>query len=282
MEISPPAIIIIQEEETFKAKAYDDARPDYDLKPGDKIIGTLTIGYGHTNAARNDDELIKIGDTVTEEEAKEILLKDLEQYVDIVNKRMKTFDVELSQPQFDGMVFATMNRPKKMSRGGLWRAIASGDEDKIKAEWNKTIADSIKQFPGLADREVKELDMFLAEEVQEVTTPVDMDNAPDRGIPVPPGPNQVEGFNPSHIPEPKQDNSKVNLIWTKLYEDLSNSFIDNPRTRREQELFKRNPIYSSQTQQDKTENVVYDSEEKQKIHDNYARMLQALSESLMR
>ena len=123
MEVSPPAIVIIQDEEVFKDTAYDDARPDYVLKPGDKIIGTLTIGYGHTNAARNDDDTIKIGDTVTKEEAKEILIKDLQQYVDIVNNRMKTFDVELTQPQFDGMVFATMNRPKKMSRGGLWRAI---------------------------------------------------------------------------------------------------------------------------------------------------------------
>ncbi len=71
MEVSPPAIIIIQEEETFKDKAYDDARPEYNLKPGDKILGTLTIGYGHTDAARDDDEKIQIGDTVTEEEAKE-------------------------------------------------------------------------------------------------------------------------------------------------------------------------------------------------------------------
>ena len=26
---------------------YDDARPNYVLKPGDKIIGTLTVGRGH-------------------------------------------------------------------------------------------------------------------------------------------------------------------------------------------------------------------------------------------
>ena len=280
MDISPPAIIIIQEEETFKSKAYDDARPEYDLKPGDKIIGTLTIGYGHTNAARDDDEIIKIGVTVTKEEAEEILIKDLQQYVDIVNNRMKSFDVELTQQQFDALVFATMNRPEKMSGGPLWRAIASGDEDKIREEWSKTISEAVKDFPGLEGRKEKELDMFLAEEVQEVTTPVDMDNAPDRGIPVPPGPNQVEGFNPSHIPEPKQDNNELNMIWTKLYNDLSNSFIDNPRTKREQELFKRNPIYSKA--EDKPVKVEYDSKEKQNLHDIYANMLKALSESLMR
>jgi len=160
MEVSPPAIIIIQDEETFKDKAYDDARPEYDLKPGDKILGTLTIGYGHTDAARDDDEKIQIGDTVTEEEAKEILTKDLQQYVDIVNNRMKSFDVELTQAQFDGLVFATMNRPEKMSGGALWRAIGSGNEDKIREEWTKTISQSVKDFPGLEGRKEEELAAF--------------------------------------------------------------------------------------------------------------------------
>jgi len=107
------------------------------------------------------------------------------------------------------------------------------------------------------------------------------DGDPDRGIPAP---------NPSFVPDspplssaPKEDNSELNLKWTKLYDDLANAFIDNPRTKREQELFKRNPIYYSKPEaEDKTEKVVYDSEEKQKINDNYARLMQALSESLMR
>ena len=82
---------------------------------------------------------------------------------------------------------------------------------------------------------------------------------------------------------PKEDNSELNLKWTKLYDDLANAFIDNPRTKREQELFKRNPIYYTKPEAEyKTEKVVYDSEEKQKINDNYARLMKALSESLMR
>jgi len=275
MDISPPAIIIIQDEEVFKDTAYDDARPNYVLKPGDKIIGTLTIGYGHTDAARDDDEKIQIGDTVTEEEAKEILIKDLQQYVDIVNNRMKSFDVELTQEQFDGLVFATMNRPEKMSRSALWKAIGSGNEDKIREEWTKTISQSVKDFPGLEGRKEKELDIFFS-----TTDKPDVEvQDPDRGIPTP-----SETFVPGPLPvvtnEPKQDNSELNMIWTKLYNDLSNSFIDNPRTKREQELFKRNPIYSKA--QDKPVKVEYDSKEKQNLHDIYANMLKALSESLMR
>ena len=168
MDISPPAIIIIQDEEVFKDTAYDDARPNYVLKPEDKIIGTLTIGYGHTDAARDDDEKIQIGDTVTEEEAKEILIKDLQQYVDIVNNRMKSFDVELTQEQFDGLVFATMNRPEKMSGGALWRAIGSGNEDKIREEWTKTISQSVKEKVNqVLEDEEEEYDSFDPNKEQE-------------------------------------------------------------------------------------------------------------------
>ena len=275
MEVSPPAIIIIQDKETFRDKAYDDARPDYDLKPGDEILGTLTIGYGHTDAARDDDEKIQIGDTVTEEEAKEILIKDLQEYVDIVNNRMKSFDVELTQAQFDGLVYATMNRPERMGDGELWRAIGSGNEEKIREEWSKTISQSIKKYPGLEDRKEEELDLFFSTPDKPEVEVQD----PDRGIPIP-----SETFVPGSLTvvtnEPKQNNSELNMIWTKLYNDLSNSFIKNPRTKREQELFKRNPIYSKA--KDKPVKVEYDSKEKQNLHDIYANMLKALSESLMR
>tara|TARA_B100000900_G_scaffold415880_1_gene447672 strand:+ start:2656 stop:3483 length:828 start_codon:yes stop_codon:yes gene_type:complete len=275
MEVSPPAIVIIQDEEVFKDTAYDDARPDYVLKPGDKIIGTLTIGYGHTNAARNDDDIIKIGDTVTEEEAKEILIQDLQQYVDIVNNRMKSFNVELTQSQFDGLVFATMNRPEKMSGGNLWRAIGSGDENKIREVWSKTISKSVKNFPGLEERKENELDLFFSTESK---IEVEEQNL-DRGIPEP-----SETFIPDSLPvvtkEPKVNNSEINMIWTDLYNNLSNAFIDNPRTAREKELFGRNSI--SYKAKDKPVKVEYDSKEKQKINDIYANMLKALSESLMR
>jgi|TARA_R100000655_G_scaffold45298_2_gene82157 GH24 family phage-related lysozyme (muramidase) len=275
MEVSPPAIVIIQDEEVFKDTAYDDARPDYVLKPGDKIIGTLTIGYGHTNAARNDDDIIKIGDTVTEEEAKEILIQDLQQYVDIVNNRMKSFNVELTQSQFDGLVFATMNRPEKMSGGNLWRAIGSGDENKIREVWSKTISKSVKNFPGLEERKENELDLFFSTESE---IEVEEQNL-DRGIPEP-----SETFIPYSLPvvtkEPKVDNSEINMIWTDLYNNLANAFIDNPRTARERELFGRDSI--SYKAKDKPVKVEYDSKEKQKIAEIYSGMLRAISESLKR
>jgi len=70
------------------------------------------------------------------------------------------------------------------------------------------------------------------------------------------------------------------MIWTDLYNNLANAFIDNPRTAREKELFSRDSI--SYKAKDKPVKVEYDSKEKQKINDIYANMLKALSESLMR
>jgi len=285
MEVSPPAIEIIQTEEVFKDKAYDDARPDYVLQPGDKIIGTLTIGYGHTNSAREDDEQINIGDTVTEEEALEILTLDIAEFGKYVNNRANNFNVDLTQSQFDALVMASMNRDKKMSGGPLWRAIKSGDEEKIRELWNKTIAASVKAFPGLEDRKNEELDMFFGiyntpNIVEEV---VDKDDAPDRGIPEP-----EDGFVPGVkvgelTDEPVEDTSKQNMVWTKLFDDLSNAFIDNPRTRRERELFGRTSIrYNPPTDKDISEKIVYDSEEKQIISDNYTRLLKAISQGFMR
>jgi hypothetical protein len=64
---------------------------------------------------------------------------------------------------------------------------------------------------------------------------------------------------------------------------LSNAFIDNPRTARERELFGRTSIrYNPPTEKDISEKIVYDSEEKQIIGDNYTRLLQAISQGFMR
>jgi GH24 family phage-related lysozyme (muramidase) len=282
MEVSPPVIEIIQEEEVFKGTAYDDARPDYVLKPGDKIIGTLTIGYGHTNAARNNDEQINIGDTVTEEEALEIFKLDIAEFGKYVTNRANSFEVNLLQPQFDALVMASMNRDAKMSGGPLWRAIKSGDEKKIREIWSSTVEKSLKKYPGLEGRKDKELEIFF----DSYEKPEDIDE--DRGIPEPednfiPGPIPENNIPPTVVPPSTEDTGVQNMIWTDLFNNLSNAFIDNPRTARERELFGRTSIrYNPPTEKDISEKIVYDSEEKQIIGDNYTRLLQAISQGFMR
>lgn len=66
------AVVFIANEEEFRAVAYDDLRPHVVLKPGMKVTGTLTIGYGFTGAD------ISIGDVMTEVEAREVLAQKVE------------------------------------------------------------------------------------------------------------------------------------------------------------------------------------------------------------
>ncbi len=44
----PEGLALTRSFETFRAAVYDDARPNHVLQPGDRPLGTLTIGYGHT------------------------------------------------------------------------------------------------------------------------------------------------------------------------------------------------------------------------------------------
>lgn len=289
MEISVPAIEIIQEEELFKDTAYDDKRPDYVLKPGDKILGTLTIGYGHTNAARDNDEEIKIGDTVTEEEATEILKLDIAEFEKYVTNRAKKFDVELTQSQYDALVMASMNRDKKMSGGPLWRAIKSGDEDKIKEMWSKTIEESVKTFPGLENRKNKELDIFFGtyntpdttKEIVKKEIPADAVDL-DR-LYLPSTDTQGNAIDPDTgniIPPVKQDNSEMNMMLSKLYSNLSNSLAPYARTKTETQRFGRNAItVKPQTDSDKPVKVEYDSDVKQNINDIMTKILSNISEA---
>ena len=60
--------------EGLRHYAYDDARPHYVLKPGDKIVGTLTNCIGHTDKAGG--EPIVIGRYYSDDECKAIYQHD--------------------------------------------------------------------------------------------------------------------------------------------------------------------------------------------------------------
>jgi len=78
--------------------AYDDY-DDKILKPGQIIRGTLTIGYGHTNAAGLPK--VFIGQIITKEQADSILSSDLL----AVEKEVKKYvTVALNQNQYDALV----------------------------------------------------------------------------------------------------------------------------------------------------------------------------------
>ncbi len=79
-------------------QAYDDAN-DRIVKPGQKVHGTLTIGYGHTDAA--GPPKVYIGQTITNQQADQILSSDLQSVEIEVEHLVK---VSVNQNQYDALV----------------------------------------------------------------------------------------------------------------------------------------------------------------------------------
>ena len=109
MEISNKGLSLIEEFEGFKDKAY--------LCPA----GYLTIGYGHV--IREEEKELK-EKTISKEAAKELLKKDVDYFVEYLNKICRQYaiglasegvsglekeEVELNQNQFDALCSFTFN-----------------------------------------------------------------------------------------------------------------------------------------------------------------------------
>ncbi len=78
--------------------------------------------------------------------------------------------------------------------------------------------------------------------------------------------------------EPKQDNGDINNIMVNLMKNISNAQKSYPITSSEMSNFSRNPIQVvAQDTADKPVKIEYDSKEKQKINDIYAKLYKNLS-----
>jgi hypothetical protein len=95
-----------KEREGFVGRAYDDMNPQKILKEGDKIIGTLTKGYGTTNNAGLGN-IVKIGDIIDEKEAEELLIKTYEIKAKSLNKILDTHrELIITQEQYNELLDA--------------------------------------------------------------------------------------------------------------------------------------------------------------------------------
>src|SRR5882672_9116079 len=105
-------------------QAYDDAN-DHIVPPGQRPIGTLTIGYGHTDAA--GPPKVSVGQKITEQEADAFLASDLASVENEVNHLVK---VPLNQNQFDALVSFQFNTVWLGHSGcSLLSALNSGNYD---------------------------------------------------------------------------------------------------------------------------------------------------------
>lgn len=188
MKISKAGIDFIKAFESFVPYVYDDLRPPVKGKyrewKGEKPVGTLTIGYGHTNSAKHPLKITQ-GLRITEEEACEILDVDLDDCEESVRKALK---VSVSQGQFDALASFAFN-----CGGGNMRNIANrlnrGDADAARSAFDLYTKSKGKTLRGLQRRRDGEQALWDSAEpapvaVADTFHPAEVDS-PEAPLPAP-------------------------------------------------------------------------------------------------
>lgn len=148
MITSQTGIDLITEFEGLKLTAYQD------------IAGVWTIGYGHTETARE-------GMTITERQAEELLLRDLASREERLNKWADKHDVDLHQTEFDALMSFIYNVGfAGFRRSTAARRIVRGDREGAAEAllwWNKaTVNGALTEVAGLTRRRDAERALFLS------------------------------------------------------------------------------------------------------------------------
>ena len=161
MNYSQDCYDLAAESEGCILRAYDDARPDHILQPGDTVMGALTIGRGHTGPD------VHIGLEWTQEQANAQLAADLQVHCEQMNSVVK---VPLTQGQTDALTDFTyeegIDRLRKSTLlillngrqysqvpGQLYRVDNNGDQ-------HGYIFAGGKILPGLITRRQKEIELW--------------------------------------------------------------------------------------------------------------------------
>lgn len=143
----------VKEFEGMRLRAYDDLRPDVVIEPGDRVTGTLTIGYGHTGPD------VFAGKTITEDEADALLRKDTATAETAVDRRVK---VTLNPYQKAALVSFTFNLGEgNLNRSTLLRKLNAGDYLGAANEFPRWRFSKGQELKGLVRRREAERAMFL-------------------------------------------------------------------------------------------------------------------------
>jgi len=147
---SKEGISFIKNEEKLKLKAYNI---------GD---GKISIGYGH--AEDEDETYLRVGDSITVEQAESLFDRDLRIAEEGVRRIFKSFEkkgksVYISQYMWDSMVSMAYN----MGVGALWNSeiISSLEDENYIEAADSIITTRSDSYPGLKPRREREKDLFL-------------------------------------------------------------------------------------------------------------------------
>jgi lysozyme len=162
LRISGEGLGLIKGFESFVAWPYDDALPmrggAYREWKGGPVIGTLTIGYGHTDAAGRPH--VKAGMRLTEDEALDILHTDL---APVQHDVWRFIRVPLAQHEVDALCSFHFNTGGLMG-STLRRKLIVGDRAGAADEFLRWTKAQGKVSRGLVRRRKAERAMFLGED----------------------------------------------------------------------------------------------------------------------
>ncbi|WP_143314468.1 glycoside hydrolase family protein [Clostridium sp. HBUAS56017] len=155
MFISQKGLDLIKEFEGCILQSYDDYN-DSIVNSGDSYRGTLTIGYGHI-------ENVYAGQTISQEEADNMLKNDMAQYCNQLDEVVSegAFGFSINQNMYDALVSFGYN----LGQGCLRTLGANGTRDK------QTVANMILEYrnkgsvweQGLLRRRTAERELFLSD-----------------------------------------------------------------------------------------------------------------------
>jgi lysozyme len=140
----------ISEEGKDLIKLFEGVR----LKAYKCSAGVPTIGFGNTYYPNGDK--VKMGDTITLEQARDLFDDLIVRYERIVNSKLK---VDVKQNQFDALVSHTYNTGGSTT---LFKLVnMEANKDKIK-DWflTKYITANGKVLQGLKNRRLKEWELY--------------------------------------------------------------------------------------------------------------------------
>jgi lysozyme len=191
-DVGQHGLKLIKGFELFVPYVYDDLVPmqrqadgkhRYPEWNGGPVRGTLTIGYGHTDAARHSLKCT-LGAHLTEDQAVEVLHVDLSEHIEAVNNLVK---VPLTQGQFDALVSFAFN----CGDTNLRRLIAPlnrGDYDACRANFGHYVRSKGNVLRGLErrrhaeqilwDDRYEEIDHHLPTDEHPAEHPAEVDERP--------------------------------------------------------------------------------------------------------
>jgi lysozyme len=156
-----------------------DGRRAYPEWTGGKVTGTITIGYGHTDAA--GEPKVVPGMRMTETEGTALLAKDIGPCEAAVRRRVK---VPLSQHQFDTLVDFVFNAGEgTLQKSTLLRKLNGGDYDCVPAELMKFTLSRGEHMEGLVHRRQAEINIWrMADEAPATVKEVVPLSPEDNGV----------------------------------------------------------------------------------------------------